>query len=84
MTYSTVNKAQGERDTMTAQGRDDFQIVNDCLSGLRPVDHTAFESVAVLSERLERLKKASILFRQISPSPHLAELSKTEQMSTIC
>lgn len=70
--------------TKMAHGRDDFQVVNECLAGLRPVNETAFESVAVLSERLERLKKASVLFKQISPSPHFAELSKTERMSAIC
>ena len=69
---------------MIAQGSDDFKIVNGCLAGSTPMNEEAFESVAVLSERLDRLKKASVLFKGISPSPHFAELVSTEMMSAIC
>lgn len=65
-------------------GRNDYQIVNECLQGLRPADESALESAAVLSERLERLKKASTLFDQISPSPQFAALAGKQQVSTIC
>ena len=69
---------------MIAQGRDDFKIVNDCLAGSSPMNEEAFESAAVLSKRLDKLKKSSILFEGISPSPHFAELVSTEMMSAIC
>ena len=69
---------------MMEHGRDDFQIVSDCIQGLRSVDQTALESAEILSERLDRLKKASVLFDQISPSPHFAVLSGKQQVTTIC
>lgn len=69
---------------MIAQGRDDFKLVNDCLSGDAPVGERVFEAVAVLSERLERLKRSSSLFSGISMSEQFEELALTESMSAIC
>ena len=69
---------------MIAQGRDDFKLVNDCLSGDAPIDEQVFDAVAVLTERLERLKRSSSLFSDISMSEQFEELASTEMMSAIC
>jgi hypothetical protein len=69
---------------MIAQGRDDFKLVTDCLSGDTPVSEQVFEAVAVLSERLGKLKRGSSLFAGISMSEQFEELALTESMSAIC
>ncbi len=69
---------------MIAQGRDDFKLVNDCLSGDTPVSEQVFEAVAVLSERLDRLKRSSSIFSGISVSEQFEELALAESMSAIC
>ena len=69
---------------MIAQGRDDFKLVNDCLSGDTDVNEHVFEAVAVLSERLERLKRTSSLFDGISMSQQFEELASAELISAIC
>lgn len=69
---------------MIAQGRDDFKLVTDCLSGEAAVDEQVFDAVAVLSERLERLKRTSSLFDGISMSQQFEELASAELISAIC
>jgi hypothetical protein len=69
---------------MIAQGRNDFKLVNDCLSGDTPVTERVFEAVAVLSERLDKLKRSSTLFSGISMSEQFEELALAESMSAIC
>jgi len=64
--------------------RDDFKIINDSLTGQRPIDETTFSSVAVLAERMERLKKNSKIFEDISFSPEVEELALCEMISAIC
>jgi hypothetical protein len=44
---------------MIEAGMDHWQIVKKSLSGARGVDEQTFASLAILDERLERLKKVS-------------------------
>ena len=55
-------------------GYDHCQIVTMTLQGTRPVDDQTAASMAVLNERLERLKHLSGAFSGISFSEHAEEL----------
>jgi len=50
------------------------QIVARTLAGERPVDERTHASVAVLAERLERLKGQGGLFAGVEFSPHFRAL----------
>jgi hypothetical protein len=52
------------------------RIVGECLADERPVDEQACASVAVLAERLERLKQSSSVFAGIGFSPHVKKLKR--------
>ena len=60
-----------------------FKIVTESLAGGRSVDEETFSSVAVLAERLDRLKKNSSVFSNVSFSPELEELAEREMISAI-
>ena len=56
-----------------------YQIVARTLAGERPVDEQAHASIAVLAERLERLKSHGGLFSGIEFSPHLQRLQQRSE-----
>jgi hypothetical protein len=53
---------------------DNLRIVNETLAGERPVDEQTQAAVAILAERLERLKQSSRLFAGITFSPQVNKL----------
>jgi len=53
-----------------------YQVLEKSLSGKRAVDEQTFVSLAILSERLERLKKLDAMFGDIVFSPAVEELKK--------
>jgi hypothetical protein len=55
---------------------DNLRIVNETLTGDRPVDEQTQAAVAILAERLQRLKQSSRLFAGIAFSPHVRKLQK--------
>ncbi len=55
---------------------DNLRIVNETLAGDRPVDEQTQAAVAILAERLERLKQSSRLFAGITFSPHVKKLKR--------
>ena len=57
------------------------QIVRDSLVGKRAVDEQTFASLAILTERLERLKKLGKNFSSIAFSSAVKKL--TRQKSTV-
>ncbi len=57
-------------------GMDHIRIVNEALAGDRPVDEQAQAAVAILAERLQRLKQSSRLFAGITFSPHVKKLQR--------
>ncbi len=63
---------------------DHFKVINDSLTGSRPLDEETFSSVAVFAERLEKLKRKSDYFDDITFSPQLEELAQCEMISAIC
>ena len=62
---------------------DHFKIVENSLSGAEPVDENVFSSVAVLAERLERLKRSSNHFDNVAFSPQVEDLAACEMISAI-
>ena len=54
------------------------KIVRDGISGQRQVDEKTFESLAVLGERLERLKKLDKMFESVEFSAAVEKLTKQE------
>ncbi|MCK4914317.1 MAG: hypothetical protein KAS69_06975 [Planctomycetes bacterium] len=54
------------------------KIVRDGISGQRQVDEKTFESLAVLGERLERLKKFDKMFESVEFSSAVEKLTKQE------
>ncbi len=52
------------------------RIVTESLAGKRKVDDQTFSSLAILSERLEQLKKLDDVFAGISFSPEAERLQK--------
>jgi hypothetical protein len=54
---------------------DHCQVVNDSLTGVRPADTKALESLAVLKDRLDHLQKMDSRFAGISFSPMAEQMS---------
>ncbi len=55
---------------------DNLRIVNETLAGDRPVDEQTQAAVAILAERLQRLRQSSRLFAGITFSPHVTQLQR--------
>ena len=53
-----------------------IKVVNDSLNGRHPVDENTYNSLAVLAERLERLKKSNELFNFVRFSEDVEQLKK--------
>ena len=58
-------------------------IVGKSLSGERPVDERTYASVAVLAERLERLKHSGALFAGVEFSPAAEALRRHTPALTV-
>lgn len=50
------------------------QIVAESLTAERPVDEQTCASMAILADRLERLKKSSDLFAGVAFSPYVQKM----------
>ncbi len=61
---------------MTGAASKDCRIVNESLSGERETDEQTFASLAILSERLEHLKKFNGLFANVGFSPDVKRLNR--------
>ena len=55
---------------------DNLRIIKEALAGERPVDEPTHAAMAILAERLERLKQSSNLFADIAFSPHVKKLKR--------
>jgi hypothetical protein len=53
---------------------DHCEVVKDSLQGRRAIDEQTFASVAVLNERLQRVKKLDARFSRIEFSPAVKHL----------
>jgi len=59
------------------------QIVGESLTGTRPVDEQTGTSIAVLGERLERLKQSRGVFAGIKFSPYVERLRQRAEAVAI-
>jgi hypothetical protein len=59
---------------------DNLRIVSETLAGERPVDEQTHAAVAILAERLERLRLRSNLFAEIGFSPHVKNLKRQAEV----
>ena len=59
---------------MTVGSLNHCQIVEESLNGKRAVDEQTFASLAVLNERLDRLKKIDRSFANVGFSPAVKKL----------
>jgi hypothetical protein len=59
---------------------DELSRVSGCLNGIYPADEQTLSAVAVLADRLERLKD-NPLFAGVSFSPDLQRLSRQAMVS---
>jgi hypothetical protein len=62
---------------------DEVNRVQEHLGGECPADEQTLSAVAVLAERLERLKKQSSLFAKITFSPNLQRLASQTAFSVV-
>ena len=60
------------------------RIVERSLNGKRSVDEQTFASIAILSDRLERLQKADERFYGISVSKHVKSLKSRRKEPSVC
>jgi len=63
---------------MAEVGLDYCQIVSESLAGRRAVDEQTFASLAVLTERLERIRKRGKAFSEVEFSPDVKKLKSQE------
>jgi len=60
-----------------------YQIVEKSLAGDRVVDEQTFDSLEVLSERLEHLKKVDRIFDGVTFSPQVMDLKARNREVTV-
>ena len=58
--------------------------VSSCISGKKTVDEAVLSSVAILSDRLERLKSISSLFAGVSLSQDVEALAQCHLPTALC
>ena len=64
----------GDKRRMIGTDSNHFRIVTETLTGKRKVDEQTFDSLTILEERLERLKKQNEAFSGVTFSPDAAKL----------
>ena len=63
---------------MLGKDSSNWQLVKQSLSGDRVVDEQTHASIAILAERLERLKKLDKVFENVAFSPDVLQLAKQD------
>ncbi|HIJ67128.1 MAG TPA: hypothetical protein HPP87_02260 [Planctomycetes bacterium] len=61
-----------------------FKLITDSLTGKRSTDEDTFSSIAVLAERLDRLRKTNALFNEVAFSEQVEDLALRGMISAIC
>ena len=60
------------------------QVVDSCINGAKPVDEQSLASMAILSERLEKLKKLDSRFSIVEFSPVARKLASRKMSLSVC
>ncbi|MCJ7692385.1 MAG: hypothetical protein MUO22_03085 [Sedimentisphaerales bacterium] len=61
-----------------------LSVVKESLNGNRAVDEQTFASMAILNERLQRLKERGHLFSGITFSPDVKKLANQKKTVAVC
>jgi hypothetical protein len=61
---------------MYIAGQNHFELLRESLSGRRETDENTFASIAVLRERMERLKQMDKSFSGVEFSPFVRRLAR--------
>ena len=64
--------------------RDHCEVVSQSLSGQKPVDENTYASLAVLRDRLDRVRKLGGKFADIGFSPEAKQLARNQQVASLC
>ena len=67
---------------METRMNNEIEILRQGLTGQRPVDDAVLTSAAILSDRLEMLKRSSSLFDAVSFSPEV-EAMMAQQLTAV-
>ena len=62
---------------------DHYQILRDCLNDERDVDQSTFSSLAILTERLEQLKRLDRIFGSVEFAPAVKKLLRCKTAVTV-
>ncbi len=68
---------------MTGMDSDHYQILRDCLNDERDVDQSTFSSLAILTERLEQLKRLDRIFDSVEFAPAVKKLLRCKTAVTV-
>jgi hypothetical protein len=68
---------------MIGMDSDHYQIVAESLGGKREVDESTFDALAVLSERLERVRDLDEAFAGIEFSPDVVQLQSQRRTASV-
>jgi hypothetical protein len=68
---------------MTRMEFDSLKVVTESLEGKRNVDEDTFASVAILSDKLERLRKISKKYCAVEFSPYVKNIMAKEKVMAI-
>ncbi|MBN2180647.1 MAG: hypothetical protein JW715_01940 [Sedimentisphaerales bacterium] len=68
---------------MIGMDSDHCQVVAESLRGQREVDNRTFAALAVLRERLERLKKIDGAFAEVTFSPDVIKLQSQRRTAAV-
>ncbi len=60
-----------------------YKTLRESISGEKAVDEQTFISLAILGERLERVKKLGVDFGEIAFSPAVKKLAKQRNFVTV-
>jgi len=69
---------------MTGMESDYCKIVAESLQGERDIDELAFASLAILTERLNRLKELNPIFSEITLSSDAKKLARQKNAVAVC
>ena len=67
---------------METRMNNEIEMLRQGLTGQRPVDEAVLTSAAILSDRLEMLKRSSSLFEAVSFSPEV-EAMMAQQLTAV-
>jgi hypothetical protein len=78
-----MNLEIGERKRMIGTDSNHYRVVAESLAGEKEIDEQTFASLAVLSEKLERLKQLDDAFSSVAFSSAIEKLLTQKDLLTV-